>query len=157
MPQLGEIRTAGEVGYKSKNAKVIWAACEICGKERWVSYRKSSNGPITAKCLKCAKRTHAINYRGENHHAWKGGRYIDKDGYIRIAYPNHPFCAANGSICEHRLIMEGVLGRYLTDSEVVHHIDGDKQNNDPKNLMLLNSRSEHMRLHRQEQKESLMI
>jgi len=35
MPQLNEIRIAKELGYKGTN-KVIWSACEKCGKERWV-------------------------------------------------------------------------------------------------------------------------
>jgi hypothetical protein len=42
--------------------------------------------------------------------------------------------------------MEVTLGRKLTKNECVHHVDGDKLNNDPGNLVVL-SRSEHQRLH----------
>lgn len=37
---------------------------------------------------------------------------------------------------EHRVVMERVLGRELFPGENVHHIDGDKRNNDPDNLEL---------------------
>lgn len=35
---------------------------------------------------------------------------------------------------QHVVIMERLLGRSLTNEEVVHHIDGNKRNNDPSNL-----------------------
>ena len=47
---------------------------------------------------------------------------------------------------EHRKIMEEYLGRKLTRYEVVHHIDGDKSNNDINNLALM-TLEEHSRLH----------
>ncbi|MDP4117648.1 MAG: HNH endonuclease [Bacillota bacterium] len=46
----------------------------------------------------------------------------------------------------HRLVMEEKLGRPLTSSEIVHHGDEDKQNNDPENLELT-TRSKHARHH----------
>lgn len=46
----------------------------------------------------------------------------------------------------HRYIMEQYLGRKLRVDEVVHHIDGDKQNNTLENLQVV-SRSEHSRIH----------
>ena len=42
--------------------------------------------------------------------------------------------------------MEEYLGRYLYSGEIVHHIDGNKQNNDIKNLLLM-TESDHMKLH----------
>ena len=47
---------------------------------------------------------------------------------------------------EHRIVMESIIGRPLKFQDVVHHIDGNKHNNHPSNLMLV-TRSEHMRLH----------
>lgn len=53
---------------------------------------------------------------------------------------------SDGLIDEHRLIMERHLGRKLLSSEIVHHKDGDKSNNDLENLDVM-SRSEHSRVH----------
>lgn len=50
-------------------------------------------------------------------------------------------------IPEHRAIMGDHLGRRLTDSERVHHIDFDKRNNRIRNLYLCESDAEHRRIH----------
>ena len=47
---------------------------------------------------------------------------------------------------EHRFIMEQHLGRKLASDEVVHHKDGNKQNNSIENLVIM-PRSEHSREH----------
>lgn len=46
----------------------------------------------------------------------------------------------------HRLIMEQILGRELSSDELVHHIDGNKWNNDPSNLTIV-TRREHAQIH----------
>lgn len=55
-----------------------------------------------------------------------------------------------GGIHEHRLVAERALGRPLPKGSVVHHIDGNPANNDPSNLVILNSKAEHNALHRRE-------
>jgi len=49
-------------------------------------------------------------------------------------------------IQEHRAVVERAIGRRLSPKEHVHHIDGDKHNNDLANLRVMNPR-EHARLH----------
>ena len=72
---------------------------------------------------------------GKNHPNWKGGKnYLN--GYIRIYYPNHPN-AVNGYIFEHRLMMEKQLGRYLERNEVIHHLNGIKDDNRIENLQVI--------------------
>lgn len=51
----------------------------------------------------------------------------------------------------HVVIKEAEIGRRILPTEVVHHDDEDKQNNAPENLVLM-SRADHTRLHRQHQK-----
>ena len=38
---------------------------------------------------------------------------------------------------EHRVVAEQMLGRALKPGEIVHHIDGNKHNNDPSNLEVM--------------------
>lgn len=52
----------------------------------------------------------------------------------------------------HRIVAEQILGRPLKQGEVVHHMDGNKRNNDPKNLMVFASQAEHAKWHRQHDK-----
>lgn len=47
----------------------------------------------------------------------------------------------------HRIVMEEKIMRLLKPTEIVHHWDENKRNNDPDNLALLRSTTAHMRLH----------
>lgn len=47
----------------------------------------------------------------------------------------------------HRRVAEEVLGRPLKKGEVVHHLDENRQNNQPGNVEVLGSQSEHARRH----------
>lgn len=84
--------------------------------------------------------------RGANHPNWKGGRKELKTGYVYIYSPDHPYATKQGYVFEHRLIAEEKIGHYLTPYEVVHHMDGDRTNNDPDNLVV-KKRHEHVSDH----------
>lgn len=77
----------------------------------------------------------------EKHHNWKGGRTHTAQGYILLREKTRV------SKLEHRVIMERHIGRKLNTEEVVHHIDGNRGNNDITNLMLFPSNSEHIKHH----------
>jgi len=53
----------------------------------------------------------------------------------------------------HRVIAEQILGRPLKPGEVVHHIDRNKRNNDPENLMIFASQAEHAAWHKEHDEE----
>lgn len=50
---------------------------------------------------------------------------------------------------EHRIVAEQILGRSLRKGEVVHHINRDKRDNRPENLMIFPSQAEHARWHKE--------
>jgi hypothetical protein len=52
--------------------------------------------------------------------------------------PDHPTRIGKTKpyVFEHRLVMETHLGRYLETHEHVHHLDGNRANNDIANLEL---------------------
>ena len=75
------------------------------------------------------------------------GYIITHNGYKMVKAPdNHPHKDSKGYIREHILIAEQSIKRYLTDNEVVHHINGDKLDNRIENLQVL-TKQEHKRLH----------
>lgn len=82
---------------------------------------------------------------GPIHPGWKGGRTIDKTGYVLIYLPEHPDAGSSGYVREHRLVMEQHIGRRLLPAEVVHHKDGDRQNNAIENLRLFRRNAEHLK------------
>lgn len=69
----------------------------------------------------------------------------DANGYkYHIEYNKYVFT--------HREKMEEKIGRKLTSTEIVHHIDGDKSNDDIENLYLCKNNSKHQELHNQIEK-----
>lgn len=134
--------------HKSKRIKVV---CHLCGKP----YRKAES------------RVREVNLCCKAHlYAWNASKMRE---YNRLSNPmNQPGGVLEARIRrghelrgkgegrtytkllgrhEHRQIVETLLGRPLKPGEVVHHLDGDKRNNDPANLVVLPSQSEHCKAH----------
>lgn len=77
-------------------------------------------------------------------------RTIDTNGYVLVKMPYHPRAIASGSyegyVYEHIVVAENLMGRSLLEGEVVHHLDQNRQNNSPDNLLIL-SNPMHAKLH----------
>lgn len=84
----------------------------------------------------------------ENHPQWNGGRKITTDGSIAILNHSHPHTTQDGYVLEHRLVMEKIIGRFLKPEEVVHHINKNRQDNHPENLILFKNNGEHCKHHK---------
>lgn len=78
---------------------------------------------------------------------WNSGRYYHR-GYVYKFCQNHPNKRNGNYVREHRLIMERHLGRLLSPKEVVHHINGIKDDNRIENLMLFSNTGLHGCFHR---------
>lgn len=72
-------------------------------------------------------------------------------GYVWVYKPDHPTSRKTppdyGYVAEHRMIMELHLGRDLGHLEVIHHLDGDKSNNEIENLVCCKNSRKHNRIH----------
>lgn len=112
----------------------IKCICPECGKE---FYQYSSR--IKQGIKRCSRKCQGKFLSKENNPAWKRG-YTMSGGYKMIIVNNK-------KVYEHRYVMEQHIGRKLKRGEEVHHIDGNKMNNDIDNLILL-SIEEHKKFHR---------
>lgn len=84
---------------------------------------------------------------GERHHRWKGGRTRDTKGYVKVMCSGHLRADRDGYVREHILLAEKALGKSLPPGVQVHHVDENKGNNDPGNLVICQDASYHTLLH----------
>jgi hypothetical protein len=81
------------------------------------------------------------NRRNQGNPNWKGGRHKLANGYVEIMLqPNDIYFSMANQIHyirEHRLVMAKSLGRLLSHTEHVHHINGIRDDNRRENLELI--------------------
>jgi len=99
------------------------------------------------------ERRKFCNRRGHLSSRWNGGRQGGNGKYVYIYKPSHPR-ANRRHIPEHTLVAEEILGRYLYGDEIIHHINGIKDDNRHKNLYIFSDDREHQRYHQKLRKNS---
>lgn len=100
------------------------ACCPSCGKD--FSSRDKTK-------IYCSKKCYHEHYSGQNHPFFRDGtrtkyKFLTVDGQFQK---------------EHRVVMAKIIGRSVRAYEVVHHIDGNGQNNETENLFLFHCRRCH--------------
>jgi hypothetical protein len=89
---------------------------------------------------------------GPNNPAWKGGlTYRNRKGayvnqsikYVRCPQDYLSMARKDGYVMEHRIVVAQALGRVLSRTEVVHHINHDATDNRLANLMLFATNAQH--------------
>ena len=140
----------GKVVLYSRTCTIYHYACDSCG----TMFRRHKNGVIKqsrktfcSECLANNTDTIAIINVAERMDAKAGTIKEKKNGYREIYIgKNYPYNRKPGCIRMHVYVMEQHIQRKIEQGEVVHHIDGDKRNNDLSNLFLTTV-EEHNRLH----------
>lgn len=129
---------------KSHHRSSTSVICENCGISFWeyhsnIRQHRTSTGKDYHRRY-CSHKCRSEAYRGSRHPLFKG-RTKNRQGYIVIrgelvpeAY--RPMIRRGDAVLEHRLVMAQHLGRCLTDSEIVHHLNGVKDDNRIENLEL---------------------
>lgn len=102
----------------------------VCGESRWTSHTKAP------RCKSCAgKQSYVKSTKPRSNERKHGDGYITKQGY-HLVYHDGKYVPA------HRLVVE------VEDHEVVHHVNGDKLNNERDNLYVC-TKAEHREIHGQ--------
>src|SRR3990167_9891706 len=169
-------KPVNEISEQSK--KKVWRTCDVCknvaavslasiykSRRIWRSREISKKSPYLDFCQPCAmtiknggdnnpskrqdvKQKMSENTRGKSKKFKDGlnpricGVKITTNGYT-LVHDGKQYRFL------HVAKMEKKLGRLLTKEEKVHHIDGDKTNNDLSNLHLCDSSSKHSKIHGQ--------
>lgn len=74
-------------------------------------------------------------------------RLVRSDGYIKVYEPAHPNANGWGYVSEHVVVAARALGRPLPLGAVVHHVNGNKSDNRPGNLVICPDNAYHRLLH----------
>lgn len=94
---------------------------------------RTASEAMTDKACKAIQ----FSQMGGHNSMWKGGRVVVGEGYIAIWMPSHPNATKRGYVLEHRLVMARGLGHPIKQGEVVHHLNGIKDDNRPENLCVM--------------------
>jgi hypothetical protein len=113
-----------------------------CGCGKMVQVKRWTLNPSKTKTEYIKGHQQYGNKRG-----WKTGE-IRQNGYVVIYSPNHPHrnVQANGYVKRARLVMEKYLGRYLERNEIIHHLNGIRDDDRIENLVVTTN-SRHLSIH----------
>jgi HNH endonuclease len=121
---------------------LLWDDGEPAGR---IARKYDSWSSTIKSVIERSGRVYESRHARERHYAWRGGRYVDNEGYVQVTpSPEWKFreemCMGKGErhrrVLEHRKIMADFIDRALLPSETVHHINGNRQDNRLENLQL---------------------
>lgn len=122
-------------------------------------FRKHFSKEDYKKRVKRMRSLHAYRHKDIelfNHPNWKGGIRLGNDGYLEVVKPDW-MSGKHRYTHYHRMIYclwNNGMNSLSSDIDV-HHVDHNKMNNEPSNLIAL-TKSEHSRLHHAESVTTIM-
>jgi hypothetical protein len=132
--------------YLRQRMQQVYEDENVKNKLRQSMYEQYNNG--TRDRFEITKKANEeMCRRGKEKFKTNPTRRISKRGYWMIYVPE------KGWIKEHQYIWEQKHSQ-MNKGQVLHHIDGNPLNNKLSNLILLNSHSDHMKLHWQLKKQN---
>jgi|CXWL01.1.fsa_nt_gi hypothetical protein len=78
---------------------------------------------------------------------WKGGRSITPQGYVSLRLPSHHRANPQGRVKEHIVIAENMTGIKIVHPIVIHHVNENRSDNRPRNLVICENTAYHNLLH----------
>lgn len=152
MPNLGDTKYGFEIGKPLKQKpsgrwenydKYVWWECPDCKRQYWKREYDINRSATKGLCIRCCRK-------GDRSYRWGQSIGCKSEGYTLIVLrADDPFFSMAtqartenyGYIREHRLVMARKLGRCLKSSEVVHHLNGIRDDNREENLALVTNKS----------------
>ena len=120
---------------------------QFCSKRCWYSFGFSKETKQKMSKARIGR------FKGINHPRWKGQYRCNYHNRILIRQPTHPNADKRGYVRQSHFIMTKHLGRCLTKGEVVHHINGIKDDDRIENLQLFETKGLHISFHNKGKKK----
>lgn len=115
--------------------------------ERWESWQRDGH----TKSGMQASGDHPLAEISKTQWRWKSGVTVHGSGYRCVRLPSHPRAGkqrgAGSYVFEHILVVESVMGKFLPQDAVVHHINEIKDDNVKTNLLVCENQAYHQQLH----------
>lgn len=131
----------------STNKNWIKKVSQTWFKKNHIPWNKNKSVRLSLKSeFKKGEKHPYFGKKGKEIPNFTGKNQINTHNYILIYKPNHREAMLNGYVLEHRYKISNKLNRKLKFNEIIHHIDGNRSNNELNNLLVL-TQSQHAKLH----------
>jgi len=130
--------------------EIPYGYCQCgCGQKTKIAKEdRKRRGWVKGEPIKFIHGHNARLAKREKGSGWKGGE-TNKNGYTYILQENHPRAKSNVTnyVPRSHLVVEAIMGKCLPDKAVVHHVDENRKNDFPNNLVVCEDKTYHALLH----------